>query len=59
VAKESSICRKNGKNSFEGGASHSAYTAYMELFFSDFTYKINFEGMLIFWLVSSHLNEGR
>jgi hypothetical protein len=39
--------------------SRSAYTKYMELFFSEFFYKINFEAMLDFWLVSRHLNGGR
>jgi hypothetical protein len=39
--------------------SRSAYTKYMELFFSEFFYKINFEAMVDFWLVSRHLNGGR
>jgi hypothetical protein len=39
--------------------SRSAYTKYMELFFSEFFYKINFEAMLDFCLVSRHLNGGR
>jgi hypothetical protein len=32
---------------------------YMELFFSEFFYKINFEAMLDFWVDSRHLNRGQ